>query len=314
MKGEENNGTIFTEHSPQSTSNITNGQTAQMFPQLPSTSHTYAPFSLWENQQWQNCCQQYNTPMTPINNSFQHSPRSTINIFAGYPNPFPSTFNYFNQQQNIPNLYDNNQTRIDPGTSSSIYQQTPLTSMDAINLQIESNGRQFNPLLFPTPKVCVSVNSYNLEDTKTRAKNTLNNSLNNNLNNKLISSSTPQHPTRQIFGPGTNNLRVRTKDQYRIVYNEFQRIELEKAFVNHIYVTSEVKAELSSRLHLTERRAKERKQTKQLENIKKKHQQNTQHLNNPHNLNYTFPLQNHPHQQQNLNKTNILTKPFQTLF
>jgi len=49
------------------------------------------------------------------------------------------------------------------------------------------------------------------------------------------------------------DLRVRTKDQYRIVYNEFQRIELEKAFVNLNYVTAEVKAELSSRLHLTER-------------------------------------------------------------
>uniref|UniRef100_A0A915P7X0 Homeobox domain-containing protein n=1 Tax=Meloidogyne floridensis TaxID=298350 RepID=A0A915P7X0_9BILA len=321
MKGEGSNGTIFTGHSSQNC----NTQTTQMFPQLPSTSHNSAPFTnLWENQQQlQNYYQQYyNTPMTnQSTNSFQHSPLSTINIFAGYPTTLPSTFHNYPQQNNPPNfnLYENNQTRIDAGTassSSSIYQQSPLAAMDSINLQIESNGRQFNPQwLFSAPKVCVSVNSYNLEDTKnisTTITKTKNNLLNNNSTNKLIPStllpqSSSHRPTRQIFGPGTNNLRVRTKDQYRIVYNEFQRIELEKAFVNLNYVTAEVKAELSSRLHLTERqikiwfqnrRAKDRKQTKQLVNLKRQQQQNHHHLNNPHNLNYaTFTLQNH-HQQK----------------
>jgi len=67
--------------------------------------------------------------------------------------------------------------------------------------------------LFSAPKVCVSVNSYNLEDTKnisTTIMKTKNNLLHNNSTNKLIPStllpqSSSHRPTRQIFGPGTNS-------------------------------------------------------------------------------------------------------------
>ncbi|KAF7640166.1 Homeobox domain-containing protein [Meloidogyne graminicola] len=283
MKGEGNDGTNFIENTLHS-----NNQT-EMFSHLPSTSNSSMPFNLWENQQWQNYWQQQwtnyrypfhlqndfcssNTNTMNSKNTFHHSPLSTINIFAGY--PVPPTLPAIGQQ--FPNTisYENNQ-------------------IDAVN-----------PWLLSAPKVCVSVNPYSLESrinnniTTTITTKTKNEPINNNERlNLSLPQSIPsnQQISRQRFGPGTNNLRVRTKDQYRIVYNEYQRIELERAFVSGKYVSTEVKAELSSRLHLTERqikiwfqnrRAKERKQENHLKNMKIKQKQQQQHtqqnMNNTH--------------------------------
>ncbi|RZC43300.1 Homeobox domain containing protein, partial [Asbolus verrucosus] len=66
--------------------------------------------------------------------------------------------------------------------------------------------------------------------------------------------------------------KTRTKDKYRVVYTDLQRIELEKEFTfNNKYITIRRKSELASTLGLSERqikiwfqnrRAKERKQNK----------------------------------------------------
>ena len=47
--------------------------------------------------------------------------------------------------------------------------------------------------------------------------------------------------------------KTRTKDKYRVVYTESQRIELEKEFLYHQYITIKRKAELSATLNLSER-------------------------------------------------------------
>ena len=65
--------------------------------------------------------------------------------------------------------------------------------------------------------------------------------------------------------------KTRTKDKYRVVYSDHQRVELEKEFYYSRYITIRRKAELASNLGLSERqvkiwfqnrRAKERKQVK----------------------------------------------------
>ena len=56
------------------------------------------------------------------------------------------------------------------------------------------------------------------------------------------------HPLLQY-----SDLKVRTKDQYRIVYTEYQRIELEREFAANQFINSQRKAELSLELQLTER-------------------------------------------------------------
>lgn len=68
--------------------------------------------------------------------------------------------------------------------------------------------------------------------------------------------------------------KTRTKDKYRVVYTDHQRVELEKEFYYSRYITIRRKAELASNLGLSERqvkiwfqnrRAKERKQVKKRE-------------------------------------------------
>ncbi|XP_054163910.1 homeobox protein Hox-A4-like [Oppia nitens] len=79
--------------------------------------------------------------------------------------------------------------------------------------------------------------------------------------------------------------KTRTKDKYRVVYTDHQRLELEKEFHYSRYITIRRKSELASMLSLSERqvkiwfqnrRAKERKQAKKRDEVIRK-----DHHNNP---------------------------------
>ncbi|NWX21639.1 CDX2 protein, partial [Aegotheles bennettii] len=51
-------------------------------------------------------------------------------------------------------------------------------------------------------------------------------------------------------------VKTRTKDKYRVVYTDHQRLELEKEFHYSRYITIRRKAELASNLGLSERQVK----------------------------------------------------------
>lgn len=68
--------------------------------------------------------------------------------------------------------------------------------------------------------------------------------------------------------------KTRTKDKYRVVYSDLQRLELEKEFHYTRYITIRRKTELAQNLQLSERqvkiwfqnrRAKDRKQKKKMD-------------------------------------------------
>lgn len=51
--------------------------------------------------------------------------------------------------------------------------------------------------------------------------------------------------------------RTRTKDKYRIVYTEQQKVELEKEFLYNQYITIQRKAELAGSIGLSDRQVRE---------------------------------------------------------
>ncbi|XP_016377893.1 homeobox protein CDX-1b [Sinocyclocheilus rhinocerous] len=76
---------------------------------------------------------------------------------------------------------------------------------------------------------------------------------------------------RRSAPPPNSGVKTRTKDKYRVVYTDHQRLELEKEFHYSRYITIRRKAELATTLSLSERqvkiwfqnrRAKERKVNK----------------------------------------------------
>ncbi|KAJ3660025.1 hypothetical protein Zmor_011681 [Zophobas morio] len=84
---------------------------------------------------------------------------------------------------------------------------------------------------------------------------------------------------RTSYQSQPNPGKTRTKDKYRVVYTDHQRVELEKEFYYSRYITIRRKAELASNLGLSERqvkiwfqnrRAKERKQVKKREEFTQK--------------------------------------------
>ncbi|RNA25261.1 homeobox CDX-1-like [Brachionus plicatilis] len=84
-----------------------------------------------------------------------------------------------------------------------------------------------------------------------------------------IDSSTPSVKDESFVSNGKK--KTRTKDKYRVVYNELQRSELEREFNFSKYITSRRKSELAEKLDLSQRqikiwfqnrRAKDRKNTK----------------------------------------------------
>ncbi|XP_069619687.1 homeobox protein CDX-1 isoform X6 [Ranitomeya imitator] len=76
-----------------------------------------------------------------------------------------------------------------------------------------------------------------------------------------------------------SNGKTRTKDKYRVVYTDHQRLELEKEFHYSRYITIRRKAELAATLSLTERQVKiwfQNRRAKERKVTKKKMQQQTQ--------------------------------------
>ncbi|KAM4702084.1 homeobox protein CDX-2 [Discoglossus pictus] len=81
---------------------------------------------------------------------------------------------------------------------------------------------------------------------------------------------------RKPAGQGTS-VKTRTKDKYRVVYTDHQRLELEKEFHYSRYITIRRKAELAANLGLSERQVKiwfQNRRAKERKINKKRLQQN----------------------------------------
>ncbi|NXG59390.1 CDX1 protein, partial [Hemiprocne comata] len=90
---------------------------------------------------------------------------------------------------------------------------------------------------------------------------------------------TPYEWMRRSIPSTSSSGKTRTKDKYRVVYTDHQRLELEKEFHYSRYITIRRKAELAGALGLTERQVKiwfQNRRAKERKVNKKKMQQQSQ--------------------------------------
>ncbi|XP_049504866.1 homeobox protein CDX-1 [Panthera uncia] len=89
----------------------------------------------------------------------------------------------------------------------------------------------------------------------------------------------PHPPPHHVSWPLCFSGKTRTKDKYRVVYTDHQRLELEKEFHYSRYITIRRKSELAANLGLTERQVKiwfQNRRAKERKVNKKKQQQQQQ--------------------------------------
>ncbi|XP_029967353.1 homeobox protein CDX-1a [Salarias fasciatus] len=75
----------------------------------------------------------------------------------------------------------------------------------------------------------------------------------------FVSGQDPFSTRRRVHEPVKHSIsggKTRTKDKYRVVYSDHQRLELEKEFQFNRYITMRRKSELSMALSLSERQVK----------------------------------------------------------
>lgn len=166
------------------------------------------------------------------------------------------------------------------------------------------SGDEGNPAVVagqPSPPITVSGSEISNPGTPTTPPSNNNNNSNNNRNNTINNNdnitvnnnnnpnATPMRPAqvrspyewmkKTSYNSIPNPGKTRTKDKYRVVYTDHQRLELEKEFHYNRYITMRRKAELALNLALSERqvkiwfqnrRAKQRKQMKKREELEQK--------------------------------------------
>ncbi|XP_015596990.1 homeobox protein CHOX-CAD [Cephus cinctus] len=162
--------------------------------------------------------------------------------------------------------------------------QPEWTSGDETSGNAGNNG---NPVGTGEPSPPITVSGSEISSPGTPATPPANGSGPNGTN--TAATTTPVRPA-QIRSPyewmkkpsyqsQPNPGKTRTKDKYRVVYTDQQRLELEKEFHYSRYITIRRKAELAATLALSERqvkiwfqnrRAKERKQVKKREELEQK--------------------------------------------
>ncbi|KAK9709096.1 Homeodomain [Popillia japonica] len=102
--------------------------------------------------------------------------------------------------------------------------------------------------------------------------------------------------------------KTRTKDKYRVVYTDHQRVELEKEFYYSRYITIRRKAELASNLGLSERQVKiwfQNRRAKERKQVKKR----TEFVSVKEDPAATMQLQHQQQQQQQQHPQNLIHPP-----
>lgn len=180
------------------------------------------------------------------------------------------------QQSQISGVTD--WTGDEPNTGVGAGETSPPNTISGSEMSNSSN-----PTSPPTNNSNNSISPNNRNNS-----NNLGHNSNVNTNTNVHNNSTTPRPA-QVRSPyewmkktsyqsQPNPGKTRTKDKYRVVYTDHQRLELEKEFHYSRYITIRRKAELALSLSLSERqvkiwfqnrRAKERKQMKKREEMER---------------------------------------------
>ncbi|XP_067622420.1 homeotic protein caudal [Eurosta solidaginis] len=213
-----------------------------------------------------------------------HMFHSAGNSSAEWHSPFSATENLLQSAPNVPQISNESNDGAVVGSSTSSGRSRHSTAHSATEIStLNETRRSINEHhiaeSLPSPSLTISGSSVpSPEDSLTTSPHRISSSNSNNISISNIGYNTspvkaqyfewmkkPSYPAQPAPG------KTRTKDKYRVVYTDFQRLELEKEYCTSRYITIRRKTELAQILSLSERqvkiwfqnrRAKERKLNK----------------------------------------------------
>ncbi|XP_004519426.1 homeotic protein caudal [Ceratitis capitata] len=199
---------------------------------------------------------------------------------AEWHSPLSTTENILQSAPNVQQIINESNDGIGLGNNTSPDRSTNSTAASTVELTSANESRRgmndhHIAESLPSPSLAISGSNASSPEVSITTASTQHpvNSTASNLSNYSSPVKTqyyewmkkPSYPTQPAPG------KTRTKDKYRVVYNDFQRLELEKEYCTSRYITIRRKSELAQILSLSERqvkiwfqnrRAKERKLNK----------------------------------------------------
>ena len=168
-------------------------------------------------------------------------------VFCSYPQPLTPELPLTNYGQSLPEAFAQPRFDINPHVALSL---PNFFTQQSLSIGQNTFGQHLENYTYPSLSLLNGYQSQNQPTVPASGCFTLNSG-----ETGVVARRHGEHPftwRRRMTAPPTEGM-TRTRDKYRVVYTEKQRVGLEKEFKNNKFITTKIRTRISKDLELSER-------------------------------------------------------------